>query len=733
MKQAFEALLGAALTSAACYSCGTLFIDRLKVKLHRSERLPLAFVLGAAYLHLAIFAILALHIAYWPVLVALLLVVIGAALKTGSWRLSGEPSEPLSKTLQLLCVLLFALFTILYFFHALAPEASPDGSAYHLAIVAEYLRARGFEPITNNMYAALSAGIELLFIPAFAIGRHSAGALVHFAFLLAIALAVFAYGRRIGKPWTGAVAAFLVYASPVVGMDGSSAYIDVAAAAMVFCVFYWVEIWDESREDKLLIPIGLLVGFAYAAKYTAAIIGVYVIGFVLWRTRSLRPVLKVLAFASVMVAPWLLKNWIVLQNPVAPFASEIFRNPYFHIGTIDEWAAYLRTYGLPSLKTLPLEVTVRGAKTQGLIGPVFLALPIALLSLRFRAGRRVLAAGAIMLVAYFGNIGTRFLIPVLPFFGFALALAPGDAPGLLTALMLFHAVTSWPAGIKHYAEKGSWWMDRILFKEALRIVPQDRYLLEALPGYGIARMIDIYVPKGERVLGLTGIAQAYSTREVLVDYEAAFNNLLADILNIGWVATYQPRVLEQYQFPERRVRRLRMEQTSLGRPLEQWSVHELRFFYRGSELPRRPEWRLTAWPNPWDVQLAFDNSPATRWRTWERPKPGDYLQIDFGSVQTIDEVRIERSYDFNGLQTEVKMFDEDGRWIKIGDNPVVSAIKPDRDIRHYATRELESREIRYVLVPDDYVGAFDFRADPEGWGLKLLAAGYGARLYQVIQ
>ena len=63
------ALLGAAVTVAACYALGALLIGRLGVRLHRGERFPLAFVLGAACLHLSIFSLLALKIAYWPVVV----------------------------------------------------------------------------------------------------------------------------------------------------------------------------------------------------------------------------------------------------------------------------------------------------------------------------------------------------------------------------------------------------------------------------------------------------------------------------------------------------------------------------------------------------------------------------------------------------------------------------------------------------------------------------------------
>src|SRR6185437_7558007 len=145
-----------------------------------------------------------------------------------------------------------AAFTVLYFFNAWAPEISPDGASYHLGLVARYLRARGFERITTDMLAAFSGGVDMLYVPAFAIGRHSAAALLHFTFLMALALAVLAYGKRIGKPLAGAAAALLVYLSPVVGIDGTTAYTDVATAAIVFSVFYWIQLWDANRDSRLL-------------------------------------------------------------------------------------------------------------------------------------------------------------------------------------------------------------------------------------------------------------------------------------------------------------------------------------------------------------------------------------------------------------------------------------------------------------------------------------------------
>ena len=49
------------------------------------------------------------------------------------------------------------------------------------------------------------------------------------------------------------------------------------------------------------------------------------------------------------------------------------------------------------LSEIPVEATLRGERLTGLLGPVFLLLPFALLALKRRDGRRLLLAGAVFL------------------------------------------------------------------------------------------------------------------------------------------------------------------------------------------------------------------------------------------------------------------------------------------------------------------------------------------------
>jgi hypothetical protein len=736
MRQAAAALFGGALTVAACYAAGSLLIDQMRATLRQDERIPLAFVLGAACLHLGVFAILAMHIAYWAVLAAVLAATTVAALATGAWRgahsESGKPVPPLSKNLRMVFGWCAGVFAIVYLVNAWAPEASPDGAGYHLGLVARELRVHGFERMPNDIYAMLSQGVEMVFVPAFAIGRHSAAALVHVAFTIALALAMLAYGRRIGKPWAGAAGALLTFASPVVGADGSAAYVDVATAAIVFGVFYWTEIWDEQRILRLLIPVGLLAGYAYAAKYTAFPIAIYALVFVAWRSRRLRPVLLVAACASIMAGPWIVRNWIWYQNPVAPFANSIFRNPYVHVMFERDYSEFLRHYGMPSLWPLALEATIRGAYVQGIIGPAFLLLPLALAALRFRAGRRLLLAGALMFSTYFANIGARFLIPSLPFFSLALGLAFAEAAPLLAALMLLHAAASWPPVLNRYVNPNCWRLVRFPYQAALRITPPDEFLRQNAHGYAAAQMIDAKVADSEPVFSMDGILDSYTRHQILVYYQSAANETLADTINMGWNPVAQPAMGRVFQFPERKARQMRVVQMAQAVYPHQWNVYELRFFYRGKELARRLDWRLQAWPNPWEVQLAFDNSLATRWRSGEVASPGMYLDVDFGREEAVDEVRMVVSGDSELTRLQLESINSGGGWDRIADNPATVNQAVPQGIRRMATYELHARGIHYLMIADTNNGAEDFAEDPEAWGLKLIGHTEGERLYQTV-
>lgn len=736
MPQAFYILYGALLTVAASLALGQLLLRALGVRFRRQEQPLFALAAGSACLSQLVFVAATAGVARKGVFQTAGLLLVGAALWRGWFRRPAEPLAPLPPFWKRLGLALALPFAVLYFFNAMAPEMSPDGSTYHLGLVARYLRSRGFEPITTNMYANLSQGIEMLYLFAFSIGRHSAAALVHFAFLVALPLSMVAYARRFGLGPAGVVAALFTFLSPVVGQDGTTAYIDVATAWLLFTVFHLVQIWDQERDPRLLPLIGLTAGFCYAAKYTAFVGGVYAVAFLgwkLWRERRplLRPLAAVVLCAAIPVTPWIAKNWIWLNNPFSPFFNRWFPNPYIHISFEQEYAHHMRNYiGLKSHWEIPLEVTVRGAVLCGLLGPLFLLSPLALAALREPAGRRVLAAGFLFGLPYAANIGTRFLIPAVPLISLALATVLTRRRTLAVAVVAAHAVLSWPDIVSLYSDPNAWRLVKIPVRQALRLESEESWLTRKSPYYPIARMIEDSTPPGARVLSFNQVPEAYTSREILVVYQSAFNAVLGDTLWHAIIPEYPPQRQLTFRFEPLELTAVRVVQTNHGGP-DHFSVGEMRLFLGERELSRRPLWRLRARPKPWDVQLAFDNSPATRWRSWQALEPGMFLEVEFTRPERLDRVTLECSRDQYRTRLRLEGRLPSGQWRLLGDRPEEAELPPPIGLRRAAAHELKRRGVHYLLIWDGDFGAEDFRKNAVVWGATFLVERNGARLYRL--
>ena len=98
-------------------------------------------------------------------------------------------------------------------------------------------------------------------------------------------------------------------------------------------------------------------------------------------------------------------------------------------------------------------------------------------------------------------------------------------------------------------------------------------------------MVEELVPPGEKVLTFTQIPEAYTTREILVVYQAASNEVLGDMLWTPLIRDAQPTRRIQFDFPPEALRAIRVVQTASD-GTEQWSIAECRVFGEGRELLR---------------------------------------------------------------------------------------------------------------------------------------------------
>ncbi|MGE5489102.1 MAG: discoidin domain-containing protein [bacterium] len=754
------ALFGAGFTSATAIAIGLLLLRALRIRLRRPEQWFFAFVAGSACLSLQVFLFAAVGLVRTPVfLVTGLATIAGAVMAFRRGLPSGGSLPPLPRAWRGGFFLLLTAFGVYYSCTALAPEASPDGSSYHLGYVARWAQAHGFYRVTTDMYAWLSAGAEMLFLYAFAFGRHSAAALTHFCFYLALPLGMVCYGRRFGVPRAAATGALLVFMSPIVGFDGSTAYVDVALACVLFALFYLLQIWDAERDAVLLIPIGLLAGFAYAVKYTGFLALPYAVLFVGWKVLRSRlsgkgayvgesgarlrwqrlaanPVFAMAvigACALVSILPWMARNWVWVGNPLAPFYNAWFPNPYYFTGMEQAYRRSMAAWGnLETKWAIPLEATVSGLRLQGLLGPSFLLLPLGLLALRRREGRQLLLAALVFGLTYPQNLGTRFLIPMLPFAATALGLVVAGWKWAAPLLLAFHALTAWPMFVKYYCHPWAMRVEAFPIKAALRLEPESEYLRRVLPNYEIGRMVEMLVPPGGRVLSQDGPPMAYTRREVLVSYKSAPAQVMMDSLAALGNPEFQPVLRHTFRFEPIQARGVRILQNGRASwPDEFWSANEITIMSGARALERTARWRIGAHPNPWGAVRAFDGNPMTRWRTWETLAPGAHIEVDFGRTETIDAVELVGPGDEWSSSMSVEVTLADGRSIVVARKDETETIPAPADMRRLVTSAIKREGVNYLLVLNTEPYASDMMNDPAAYNVTLLGEQDGVRLYRI--
>jgi hypothetical protein len=737
MKQLAYILFGALFTAGAAYGLGVVLIEQLRLALNALERRLFAFLLGGAALSLVVFAMAALHVFHRGVCLA-----VGAALMVWGWRVSrrraAAPEAPeMARAWRWLFVAVFAGYATLYLPYALSPEMSPDGSTYHLGLVSHVARDHGFRPMRSDFYKNMPAGTEMLFLFAFEFGQHSAASLVHFGFLLLLPWLVVSYGRRYGFGPAAVFAAAAVFCSPVVGADGTCAYVDAGVATAMFGAAYLTRMWVDAPEDlRVLAAAGSLGGFAFSMKYTGAMILVFTVVVVTWngwraRRAVWRPLGVVALAAAVWILPWTVKSWLIMGDPVTPFLATMFPNPNIHPSFVTEWSEQLRHYGMTGYGDLPRQLFWFGERTEGFLGPLFLLVPLGLLALKTKEGRFVLLAALFAAAPYPGNIGARFLIPALPFAALALGMVLSRVhPGLVAGVALAHAAISLPVVTPRYCSPYAWRLEaKWPWQAGLRLVPEDKWLSEHFPGYSIDRMLDRLVPAGERVYSMFQVAEAYTARDVVVSYESAPAETLQDAIFSAISSGYQPSVRVRFSFAPQRMRRVRMV-NEVSSPAK-WSVTEFRVMYGGKEIPRSAAWRVTARPDPWEAALAFDNNLATRWRSWQAERKGMSLTLDMMGARMVDGVELTLTPDQAGPRLKLEGEVGEGKWVALSGAPRVEFAPVPYSLRRDAMAALKRAGLHYFLVNTDAYGAEDLRGNAEYWGLKLIGESGDTRLYRI--
>jgi len=728
-------LFGWLWTVGACYAAGAILLRYVNVDFYREETHFFRFITGSACFSLLVFALTAAHLAYTSVFLLAGAPIIALAAFSRAQNSTPVPLPDFSWIWKAIFLAVLAVFGIYYFLHALAPEISPDGATYHLGIVGRYLRQHSFGRITTDMYANLSEAIEMLFLAAYSIGKHSSAALVEFSFLLALPWGMLSYARRIGFPKAGVFGSLVAYASPVFGLSGTIAYNDAAGAAILFALFYLLQIWNTTRQHRLIPLIGLIAGFCYGAKYTLFLALPFAGLYLLWklvraREPFFRPLLLYSAAALLLVVPWMAKNWVTVRNPFSPFANRLFPNPYVTVHFEQEYSDLMRNREGLTLPERPLDHIALGAHTAGLVGPVFLLAPLALLALRFSAGRQLLLAACVFVLPAYTNVETRFLMPMVPFLALALGLVLTQVPAGIPIVLAFHFVTAWPGVIRSYSDLNPWALDKIFPAEAFRLIPESVTLRTRMPPIAIAELLDRQTPPDARIFTYSNPPEAYTSREIIVKYESALGNRLGDTLWTALLPDLQPTQILSFSFPIEPLRGLRVVQTA-SHQIDMWSISELRVMAGTTELPRQSTWDIRASVNSWELPFAWDRNLVTRWSTMEPIRPGMTLTLEFQHPQEISELLLEGAVEWS-VHLRLEGERQPGQWQPLVNAPIRLPRLLPLDLRTKATAELKTNGITHILITGEDFGTSDFFTKQKDWNIEFIGEAQGSRLYRLL-
>ena len=94
-----------------------------------------------------------------------------------------------------------------------------------------------------------------------------------------------------------------------------------------------------------------------------------------------------------------------------------------------------------------------------------------------------------------------------------------------------------------FVQPGAWSLDVFRWKPALRIEQETAFLSRIVPFYDMARLVETHVPPDGRVLTFGTVAEAYTSREILIIYEAALNGIAGETLGAGASTAYHPQVV----------------------------------------------------------------------------------------------------------------------------------------------------------------------------------------------
>lgn len=323
-----------------------------------------------------------------------------------------------------------------------------DAISYHLADPKLFLQMGRIVSLPTEHHSNFPFTMEMLFTVGLLYAGYPLANLFHFLTGVLTVIAMAGFCRRCWSSRAGIFAGMLYVTTPAVLWQCGVAYIDVALGLYILlaalAAVYAVESLKGDGAHGHVAVIwggiaGVAMGFGLGIKYLALLPFGLIAMYLLARRVVWRAILIYLFVALLIGAPWYVKNWFVVHNPVYPYAYALFpRSRYWSADRAAAYQSEQASFGYEVSLRQPREAILNGIQSPwrlvadadryanrgdytftSLFGGAFAALGMVLVLMRRVPGavRDLFLLGVAQFLSWLlvAQVG-RYLIPMLPVF-----------------------------------------------------------------------------------------------------------------------------------------------------------------------------------------------------------------------------------------------------------------------------------------------------------------------------
>ena len=413
---------------------------------------------------------------------------------------------------------------------AASPEIFYDALYYHLGLPLQYLILGEIRWIPGVIHSAFPASLDVLFGLCLGLGGAPAAKFFNFFLFILGWCATAAFVQEVtGDRRAAIVGAVAIGTVPGVLIMSTMCGIDASLIGFASMAGLAIARMGRKKQDeafRLAVLAAIVSGFVAGSKYTGLwLVGAFALSIIVtagWR-RTVMPVLSFIGTATLVAAPWYLRNLIVIGDPIYPVLNALAGDPdaMWTIERIrrDVPAAGVSWSSLTDLATGLIDNPGRfGAGAEpGVLIPLGLV-AIAVGALRSPSLRPWAVAAAAYFVVWLSQSSVlRYLYPVYPLCALGLAWVVARTwehcrpPAVMAVILAVLALAPLSKSVKVLDMLYNGADVAALFAGSLS---NDEYLARRLPYYPAAQWLNSHTPPDAHIYYLGETRLLYLTRQV---------------------------------------------------------------------------------------------------------------------------------------------------------------------------------------------------------------------------